>query len=445
MSREAFGDGPKRRRRALIGSLAALGVALALSMPLVLQEAPGQVQHTPGGGVLELRGWTYGRTHTFVDGAGWQRLLRRSGLRQPEFGGYVGEASTDADALVLWFRWLTPPTIEEELAPHWQSAWIDAHGCTIRADRGWSPFGPLGPFEREENRVSSVRYATTAPDRFPERGTTFPSTLPRDGSDHLTYALLRQGRKQPLAAFTVPEVLGLRQNWTPLPLPVRATRGDTTFVLHRLRHHAPTAEQPLQRTTAEFRYEGADSQSRNWMPAVTWVEDGWGNVLINDFATPQPDRATFDSLCLREPAWKLRAAFVRRDPLAVRPDQVLRIRKLPLDTGQGKVRVVNAEGVGELAFMISRAGSDAWLQVSASTTDAVQIVLLDAADDRGHPLQPGAVHHAMVLGPARGPRATGLMGTTVGSAFFPLPRTTKHFDLTLGVYRPRVVEFVVRP
>ena len=441
MSRNALWDGPKRRRGALVGSLAALGVVLALSMPLVLREAPGQVQRTPGGGVLELRGWTYGRTHTFVDGTGWQRLLRRIGLRQPQFGGYVGEASTGGnDALVLWFRWITPPRADEELQAIWQTAWIDAHGCTIRADHRW-PNWVQSPFENLENQVSGQRFVATAPVSFPDRGATYPGTLPRDGSERLTYALLRLGHKQPLATFTVPTVGGVRETWTPTPLPARATQGDTTFVLQRLRHHALTAEYPLQRTTAEFRYEGADAQIRNWMPAVAWVEDGWGNVLIKDIGTPQHDRATFDSLCLREPAWKLRFAFVRCDPLLVKPDQVLRIRDLSID---GQARTMKAAGVGELTCTATRAGKYAWIQLCGTPPDAGQLTLLAAADGRGHSLLAGNGGRMMVLGPPRGPRAVGNSGVTTGSFFFPLP-ATKRFDLTLGVYRPRVAEYLVRP
>jgi hypothetical protein len=429
---------PRRKRRGwsiVALSLAALLAILAAGFGALSRKPPPlQVQRLPDGTPLSLVGVTYGRTHRFVRGTWFQKLLHPivPGL----VGGEEGDLTFSTDTLCLW---LTRPARASGLSQEFRATAFDEQGCEVETGGLPASITSQGPERMEGWRLST----------YPRRGKSVGFRF---------YERTAQGQWVQVAQFTIPNPgLGPYPSWTPEPFPTKKQNGDLAVTLIGLATGvrqsgppgpSPRGEEPWTRLT--FRTEQGGRRTTAWNAAYATVSDATGNTWLPSAWSQSPDQGTFEfvgRLCVHEPAYKVRVEFSRRSGFVPGETRTIRGVVVPKEgaaapssasaafpgyrlTVEGITRGLSARLPGNSSFVST--APVVQVRVSPPLSPGERLTLTRALDDRGRDLEGAELSSS----------------STVGEYHYGLPALkpdAKTASVTFAIHKSRFVEFLAKP
>ena len=437
---------PRPSRKLLYGTFASAVAVVGASLWLSLQEPHGPSRRLPDGTTVELAQVTFGREHRHLVGNFWQQLWARQARLPsgpPGIDTPLDRLQTALDEPVLWFHWRRSPTADPNrlVGRMWSTVAIDEHGCRLANDTASTFTYPLWIYPAAWSRNR----------RLPVNGSSYKDlrVYPRR-SGRFRFAFLDEQRpKQPAAEFPVilPPIKPAAE-WEGQRPPVTAAAGNVTFVLDQLR---PGHRQPgLNSASAAFHTREAGKPTANWWPEAFTVLDATGNSI----STENPyyaaaGRMGFLSLCPREPAWKVRVRFIRRDaPLSAAsfvwkpPPLLAPPRDRVLEPGSSvrhcgvTLELTRVIGGGNVTWEGGAGGySTPTAVVTAHAPDSrFSLGLISAHDEAGRALK---VDPAVLSSLGNEPDTREFS--------FRYPQGTRRLHLTFGLFETHTVEFLAKP
>ena len=420
------------------GCFLVLGALLWLSF----QEPHGQTSRLPDESTVELAAVTFGREHRYIAGNLWQRLQE---LALPAGSAPTeGHRSTSQEQPVLWLRWSEPGRAAD--APFFTrvGATIDEHGCRLLNGDSSFVMSPGTMLAFADSALPSPGYRDLSPvavDVYPRR------------SGHFRFGLLTTEKplSPPLAAYEVAlPPGGPFPEWRAGKPPVSARSGPVEVTLASLVR--PPAAWPVGGTAcATYRYQEQGRPTTNWRPELITVLDATGNTLESPvYATPKSELVGFNGLCWREPAWKLRVRFIRRQPAAAPARFVWRFPALPaparnhavdlpvrLPSGPIRLELERMLGGGRITHHdggVSTYGEPRVAVIVGKLDPRLVLALTRVTNEQGRDL-PVPADSFFSLGPDQTKHELPLS----------YPKGTKQLNLTFGLYETHTVEFLVQP
>jgi hypothetical protein len=285
------GPSVPRRTILVLGSAAALALAIAAGVAVLLRVSYRPARVLPDGSRVVLEAVGFGTHHEAPAADWWQRLLAWRGSRPVGFSNQGAVFDTVKSGLVFWLSRRAAPG--QTVMRGYCGVVIDEHGCWFEpTTQDWGYI----PEPKRWRNLHQVGF-----EAFPRRGKS------------MTLALTDNDGARTLARFAVSNPApGRYAEWPAAPgPPVSVTDGGLTFTLESLTH---LNVHQHRREVAVLRVRRGEGEAPEWLPQVVTVMDATGNVQVSRLSRGYRLRGghvRFNGLCRHEAAWKVRVRFRR--------------------------------------------------------------------------------------------------------------------------------------
>lgn len=410
-----------QKQALLLGSSSALLAALVAGAWAFLEIDSVPSRRLPDGSLLSLESAGRDRPQVVLAGPTWQRRLYP--FLPLEFRNGLAVERLDVPG------WHTGGLVA--CLGHWHTSHpampdcvlVDRHGCEI-----WSSAEILQRFEKGRGYAYVQLFSF-----FPRRERDF----------RLRAFLSPASDRQPVAEFPVLNPYpGQYPQWTPEQLPATRKTGGITVALTQVTaglsftdRKSPARSGTLPFTRVEYQVWENGQPTRGWKPVGLVLSDATGCShrfrMYELIAEPGERFCFWAGLCRRESAYKIRLEFSRcgQGP----PDAVKTLRGIALSRRFGVTRVPAFPGVTvESAAGGMLLNGQRWVLGGVVPSRGGLAFSLSGVDNRGRKF----------VGQRAGYRNQNPRIQPFGLR---VSKNATSFDLKMGLYRSRFVEFQVRP